>query len=233
MQRLLSRTSFMTSLFLSGILASQFAFAGGISLGGTRLIYPVGAKQVSISVSNTSSDAAYLVQSWTENATGQKSTDFIVTPPLFISNAGDENLLRVMYSGPVLPTDRETLYYFNSRAIPSVDKSKLDNKNVLMLAATTRIKLFVRPSGLTPAADKAPDMLKFTKSDKQLKINNPSPYYITLVQMKIDGREVSDIMVAPQSQISVPLPSGTGNYLSYSTMNDYGGATAVKKVSLT
>ncbi|RHH96552.1 fimbrial chaperone protein [Enterobacter cloacae] len=222
----------LASVVLAGTLASPFASADGITLGGTRIIYPAGAKQASISVRNTSANAAYLVQSWAENANGQKSADFIVTPPLYVSNGGDENMLRVMYSGPALPTDRETLYYFNSRAVPSMDKSKVENKSVLMLATTTRIKLFVRPAGLTPAADKAPDMLKFSKSGSQLRIDNPSPYYLTLVKMSMNGRKVEDVMVAPKSQASVALPAGGGNSLSFSTMTDYGSPTDTKKVSL-
>ncbi|WP_456311016.1 fimbria/pilus periplasmic chaperone [Serratia proteamaculans] len=225
MKRFLSRASLVTSVFLSGILVSHLATAGGISLGGTRIIYPAGVKQTSIPVRNTSSDAAYLVQSWTENANGQKSADFIVTPPLFVSNSGDENMLRIMFSGPVLPNDRETLYYFNSRAVPSVDKSKTENKSVLMLATTTRIKLFVRPAGLNPEPEKAPDLLQFGKSGDQLLITNPSPYYITLVQLKMDGKKLDDVMVSPKGNIRISLPSVSGTTLSYSTMNDYGGAT--------
>ncbi|WP_413504029.1 fimbria/pilus periplasmic chaperone [Serratia grimesii] len=232
MKRFQTRELLLISIFLAGSLVSLSAPAGGISLGGTRLIYPADARQTSIAVRNTSSNAAYLVQSWTESANGQKSTDFIVTPPLFVSNSGDENLLNVMFSGPVLPNDRETLYYFNSRAIPSVDKSKTENKSVLMLATTTRIKLFVRPSGLTPTSDKASDMLQFSKSGNQLTISNPSPYYITLVQMKVNGKKISDVMVPPKDNVNLLIPSGGGDSLSYSTMNDYGGTGNVKVISL-
>ncbi|MGG6196335.1 fimbria/pilus periplasmic chaperone [Pantoea allii] len=232
MKRLLCKKTLLTSLLLAVGVTSQAATAGGIVLGGTRIIYSAGAKQASISARNTSTDAAYLVQSWAENANGQKSADFIVTPPLYVSNAGDENMLRVMYSGPALPTDRETLYYFNARAVPSMDKSKVENKSVLMLATTTRIKLFVRPAGLTPAQDKASDLLSFSKSGSQLKIDNPSPYYLTLVRMSINGRKLDDVMVAPKSHASVSLPAGAGNTLTFSAMNDYGSPTDNKKISL-
>lgn len=227
-----AKNCLVSALLLAGMLASPLASADGITLGGTRIIYPAGAKQASISVRNTSASAAYLVQSWAENANGQKTTDFIVTPPLYVSNGGDENMLRLMYSGPALPSDRETLYYFNSRAVPSMDKSKVENKSVLMLATTTRIKLFARPAGLMPAADKAPDMLKFSKSGSRLNIDNPSPYYLTLVKMNVNGRKVDDVMVAPKSQGSVSLPAGSGNALSFSTMTDYGSVSSSKTVSL-
>lgn len=45
----------------------------------------------------------------------------------------------------------------NVKAIPSVDKSHIEGKNVLQLAILSRIKLFVRPANLpqTPGADLA------------------------------------------------------------------------------
>lgn len=223
---------FIASVFLAGSMVSASAIADGITLGGTRIIYPAGDKQASISVRNTSANAAYLVQSWAENANGQKSNDFIVTPPLYVSNGGDENMLRLIYSGPALPSDRETLYYFNSRAIPSVDKNKVENKSVLMLATTTRIKLFVRPAGLTPASDKAPEMLKFSRNGNKMKIDNPSPYYLTLVNMSMNGRKVEDVMIAPKSQASVSLPSGGGSAIRFSTMSDYGSPTDSRQLQL-
>lgn len=119
----LSKTAARLNIRHSNVFP-QLASAGGIVLGGTRLIYPMDAKQATLSVRNSSQETSYLVQSWTENAQGNKSTDFIITPPLYVSNPGDQNMLRVIFGGPSLPQDRETLYYFNAKAIPSVDKSK-------------------------------------------------------------------------------------------------------------
>ncbi|MCU6396990.1 fimbria/pilus periplasmic chaperone [Enterobacter quasiroggenkampii] len=213
------------------ILSPQFASAGGIVLGGTRVIYPINAKQVTLSVRNSSTETSYLVQSWTENTQGNKSTDFIITPPLYVSNPGDQNVLRVIFSGSGLPNDRETLYYFNTRAIPSVDKSKIEGQNTLMLAAVTRIKMFVRPSGLNVPVEKAPSMLSFKRSGNQVQISNPSPYHITMVQVALDGRKVADTMVAPFSTESLPA-SGSSRTLTYSTINDYGAVSAQQKQSL-
>ncbi|HCO1253920.1 TPA: fimbria/pilus periplasmic chaperone, partial [Escherichia coli] len=143
-------------LVVAGLLFASLApvasFAdGGIVLGGTRVIYPVGQKESSISVRNTSDSSRFMVQSWAEDSRGEKTTDFIVTPPLYVSNPGSENTLRLMYAGGALPSDRETLYYLTAKAIPAIDKNKNAGKNVLMLSAATRIKLLVRPAGLKPS----------------------------------------------------------------------------------
>lgn len=223
-------------LLLGTLLCTATAFfhvatAGGIVLGSTRLVYQTDAKQTTLSVRNSSSETSYLVQSWTENGRGDKSTDFIVTPPLYVSNPGDQNVLRVMYSGPSLPQDRETLYYFNAKAIPSVDKSRMEGKNMLLLAAVTRIKVFVRPLGLPVPVDKAPTMLTFKRSGNTLQISNPSPYHITLVQIMLDGRRIADTMVNPFSTESLAV-SGSPRSIIYSTLNDYGAVSAQQHQSL-
>ncbi|WP_421512189.1 fimbria/pilus periplasmic chaperone [Enterobacter sp. JS8-1] len=222
----------LQGLFLSAtILIPQLALAEGIVLGGTRLVYSLEAKQTTLSVRNSSKETSYLVQSWAENAHGNKSTDFIITPPLYVSNPGDQNMLRVIFNGPSLPQDRETLYYFNAKAIPSVDKSKMEGKNTLMLAAVTRIKMFVRPSGLEVPVEKAPSMLTFKRSGNQVQISNPSPYHITMVQVALDGRKVADTMVAPFSTESLSA-SGSPRTLTFSTINDYGAVSAQQKQNL-
>lgn len=220
-------------LLLATCLLSLSALAdGGIVLGGTRLVYPAGQKQISLSVRNTSQQSGFLVQSWVENASGKKSNDFVVTPPLFVSNAGDENVLRLMYVGPTLPTDRETLYYFNAKAVPSIDKAKTEGSNNLILAAVTRIKIFVRPAGLAGDVDKAPSTLAFNRSGDQVKISNPSPYYITLVKVSSGNKKLKDVMVAPFSNETVTLPKGSASTLAYSIINDYGAISSQKSIDL-
>ncbi|MGA4620898.1 fimbria/pilus periplasmic chaperone [Citrobacter meridianamericanus] len=109
------RVSFFTkkwvvSVLLAGLFPAMAYAGGGIVLGGTCIIYPAGQKEASISVRNTSDTSRFLVQSRAEDRNGKKADDFIITPPLYVSNPGSENTLRLMYAGPALPSDRETLF---------------------------------------------------------------------------------------------------------------------------
>ncbi|RRZ91580.1 fimbria/pilus periplasmic chaperone [Erwinia sp. 198] len=216
-------------LCLLSVLPLCALASGGIALNTTRIIYSQEAKQTSVSVRNTADKAAYLVQSWVEDKEGNKTKDFIVTPPLFTSRAKNENILRLMYSGSALPTDRESLYFFNTKAIPSVDRSSLEEKNTLILATITRIKLFVRPTGLKLAPDAAPAALRFKKAGDKLEINNPTPYYLTLTDIKMGSQKLQDIMVAPFSSDSLAMPAGKNGEISFSTINDYGAVTPPQK----
>ncbi|MEP9266184.1 fimbria/pilus periplasmic chaperone [Enterobacter asburiae] len=215
-------------LSLLAITTSVPAMADGIVLAGTRIIYPAESKQVMQSIRNTSSKSSYLVQTWIESSDGKKTSDFIVTPPLYVSNPKDENTLRVMYTGKPLPKDRESLYFFNAKSVPSVDKKSIEGKNVLLLAAVTRVKLFVRPEGLKPASKDAPSLLGFSRSQDRMLIKNPTPYYITLVNIKSGNTALKDTMVAPMSEASVTLPRGSGSLITYNTINDHGAISPQK-----
>jgi fimbrial chaperone protein len=112
---------------------------GGISIQGTRIIYPQNTKQQSLSVRNSSSADSFLVQSWVEDAEGHKTSDFVVTPPLYLSGPKNENTLRLMRVAGAPVQGRETLYYFVAKAIPSFDDKKDAGKNVLRIATASRM----------------------------------------------------------------------------------------------
>lgn len=100
----------------------------GIVVGGTRLIYDGGKKESSIGVSNPDK-IPYLIQSWVDLQEGDTSkTPFIITPPLFRLDGGQDNILRVVRAGGNLPTDRESLYWMNIKSIPSAEKKRIHCK---------------------------------------------------------------------------------------------------------
>ena len=207
-------------LLLALFSAASVQAAGGIALGATRVIYPADAKQTSLSISNSDTKERYLVNSWIENSAGAKEKSFVVTPPLFVSEPKSENTLRIIYAGEPLPKDRESLFWMNVKAIPSVNKNSLEGKNVLQLAILSRIKLFVRPNNLPQIPEDAPG------------INNPSAYYVTLVNLNVGKTKVDNVMVAPKSDAQVLLPTGVQGNVTFQTVNDYGAVTPAKTVSV-
>ncbi|MFP2237293.1 fimbria/pilus periplasmic chaperone [Pseudescherichia vulneris] len=213
-----------TGSLLAMMLVSS-ASAGGIALGATRVIYPQGAREASLSLSNTSSSDIFLIQSWVANADGSKSTDFVLTPPLFTMKPKKENTLRIMYTGPALPTDRESVFYLNSKAIPSVDKNSLKG-NTLQIATQSVIKLFVRPKHLpTPSADAAKSLTCHIEGGR-VTFKNPSPYFVTLVQFFVGAQKLPNSMVSPKGSLTVNVPGHKNGTVSFQTVNDYGANTA-------
>lgn len=226
------KKSLCGALLCTLIMAGGAHADGGISVSGTRIILPASDGQVSVTLHNSSTTDSYLIQSGVSDASGHKAAGMIVTPPLFVSHPGNENALRIMYTGGALPQDRETLFYFTEKAIPSLNRAGIAGKNVVTMAAAQRIKLFVRPAGLNPEAGKAPDMLTFHRAGNRLEISNPSPYYITLTGLKAGNQELQNGMVAPHDTFSQALPAGAGSAVTFNTINDYGAVTPARTVSV-
>lgn len=218
--------------FILMMISAPVSASGGIALGATRVIYPADAKQTSLAITNSNKQERYLVNAWIENDRGQKEKTFAVTPPLFVSEPDSENTLRIIYAGPPLPSDRESLFFMNVKAIPSVNKENMEGKNVLQLAILSRIKLFVRPKNLAMPPEEALSQLRFERAGNHLKISNASPYYVTLVNLQLGGQKLENIMIAPKNSAQQTLPSGASGALSWQSVNDYGAITPARRVSL-
>lgn len=213
------------------ICGASAAIAGGVGLGTTRVIYPQNSSQASLSIQNTDASKVFLIQSWVSNPDGNKSADFIITPPIFVIQPKKENTMRIMFVGKKpLPTDRESLYYLNSKAIPSGKPE--EGKNTLQIATQTTIKLFVRPDNLPTLSTDAPQSLRCKLIGANLNVNNPSPYYMTLVNLNVGNQKMPNTMVPPKSQVQVPLQGGPGGTITFQTMNDYGAKTVQQTCSM-
>lgn len=194
----------------------------GVVVGGTRLIYDGAKKESALSISNPDA-VPYLIQSWVDAQDGDSAkAPFIITPPLFRLDGGQNNLLRVVRAGGNLPSDKESLYWLNVKAIPSVEKKN----NTLQIAIKTRIKLIYRPQGLAGNPEESVGKLTWRRNGNSLQVSNPSPYYLTFFNLKLNGSAITgSTMVAPLASASFPVPtgSGAGGNLSWQIINDYGG----------
>lgn len=204
---------------------SSLSYAGGVALAVTRIVYPMDAKQTSITLNNTDKRLRFLVQSWIDDSQDPKSNEFIVTPPLFVSKPESENKLRIIYAGKALPNDRESLFWLNTKAIPEIEREEIKDKNILQLAVLSRIKIFIRPQGLNFNIEDVPNSLEFKKSQGNIIVNNPSPYYATLINLEADNEQLNSIMVPPMGTVMIKVSKPNYSQISYQTINDYGAST--------
>ena len=214
---------FIPTTLLAALLVTAGAAQAGVVIGGTRLIYDGGKKESSLSVSNPDK-VPYLIQSWVETTGGgAEKAPFMVTPPLFRLDGGQENVLRVVRAGGNLPSDKESLYWMNIKSIPSV--SKESNQNTLQIAVKTRIKLIYRPQGLKGVPEESAEKLTWHRSGNSLQVSNPTPFYMNFQEIKVAGKEVKEVTyVAPMSSASFALPAGVSSgSVSWKIISDYGG----------
>ncbi|MFI8416098.1 fimbria/pilus periplasmic chaperone [Serratia sp. NPDC078593] len=221
--------AFATAAALSmGAVATSSHAA--IALDRTRVIFNGDQKTMSLNISNQNQQLPYLAQGWIEDEHGNKiQSPFTVLPPVQRVEPGKPSQVKIQ-ALPVakqLPQDRETLYYFNLREIPP----RSDKPNTLQIALQTRIKMFYRPAAIAPQKNAAPsqEALTLTKQGSRYVVNNPTPFYVTLVEgsSRKDGKGVAGfepVMIAPlgSAPLSVSAAAlGSSPVLTY--INDYGG----------
>ncbi|MNG70010.1 Chaperone protein FimC precursor [compost metagenome] len=214
---------FIPTTLLVATLVSAAAAQAGVVVGGTRLIYDGAKKESSLSVNNPDK-VPYLIQTWVETTGGgAEKAPFMVTPPLFRLDGGQENVLRVIRAGGNLPEDKESLYWMNIKSIPSAQKDA--NQNTLQIAVKTRIKLIYRPQGLKGVPEEVTDKLTWQRSGNSLQVTNPTAFYMNFQEVKVAGQEVKDATyVAPGGTASFTLPAGvSGGSVSWKLISDYGG----------
>ncbi|HAM7452722.1 TPA: fimbria/pilus periplasmic chaperone [Escherichia coli] len=197
---------------------------------GTNIL-PFQARYIALgqSVAGTANaDATFKI----ENAGDQKDTQFVITPPLFSMQGKKENTLRIINAtNHQLPGDRESLFWVNVKAIPAMEKDQ-KNENTLQLAIISRIKMFYRPTHLAMAPEEAPAMLRFRRSGSKLTLINPTPYFITVTNMKAGNSNLPNTMVPPKGEVSVDIPHAVTGDISFQTINDYGALTPRIKATM-
>ncbi len=222
------KISLLSALLFS--MASQAA----VSLDRTRVIVNGGDKATTIGIRNDNTEMPYLAQAWIADTSGTKiQSPLMVVPPLQRLEAGKNGQVKIQIlpAAASLPQDRESLYSFNLREVPP----KSTKPNTLQLALQTTVKLFYRPAAIRVDTSAAPFQEKLTLSRKGngFVVNNPTPYYITLIAAGRSEAEAYDdfspVMIAPKS--AAELGAGTSSLgqnpvLTY--INDYGGRPQLK-----
>ncbi|EPE2486102.1 fimbria/pilus periplasmic chaperone [Escherichia coli] len=219
---------FVGSLLLSGAFSSEAA----VSLDRTRAVFNGESNSMTLNISNDNSHLPYLAQAWIENEQQQKITSgpLVVTPPVQRMEPGEKSVVRIQSTPDVkkLPQDRESLFYFNLREIPP----KSDKSNVLQIALQTKIKLFYRPESIKTMPDDVwQDKLILHKVSDGFRIENPTPYYITVIGFAGSEKAAQEdkfeaVMIEPKKEKHIKTDNYKTPWLTY--INDYGGRPSIQ-----
>jgi len=161
---------------------------------------------------------------------------FMVTPPMSRVDPGKGQTFRLMYTGSPLPTDRESVFWFNVLEVPPRPKAKGgEDNNYLQFAIRTRIKIFFRPKGLAGNPLSAIEQLtwRVTKDGKGFiaECTNNSPFNVSFSDVSFKSApEAKDIakggMCPALGKTTFALrgnPDASQGKLSLTAINDFGG----------
>lgn len=203
-----------------------------IALDRTRVVFDGSNNSISLGIANENKSSPYLAQGWLEDANGNKiNGPLTVLPPVQRVEPGSKSQVKIQGLPNIssLPQDRETLFYFNLREIPP----RSEKPNTMQLALQSRIKVFYRPKPivLTKAQMSTPwqNKLTLTKVGDKVHVNNPTPYFVTLIDAKPSEKAKSAgnfqaVMLEPMGKDTLDISaSELGNAPVLTYINDYGG----------
>jgi len=205
-----------------------------IGIGASRVIFAGSDSSQSIDINNRSHNQPYLINVGISDSLTAKSTDsaFMPAPSLFRIEPDTTNKLRILRKTNNLPRDRESVFYLNIMAIPTSKVGQDNNDNTvggtLQIATGNTLKLFNRPADLPMTHKTAMGKLQFSRAGEGIKVTNPTPYYISLNKLLVDGKAVRlDVikgtsMIAPFSASHYPVTAGQGK-AEWAAINDFGG----------
>lgn len=155
----------------------------------------------------------------------------LAAPPLILLKPGTTGTLRLLRTeSDILPVDRETLFELSIASVPS---GKVENQSV-KVAMRSVFKLFWRPEGLPGDPLEAYQQLRWTRNSQGVQLTNPTPYYINLIQVSVNGKALSNVgVVPPKSQRQTSWCQAIAPcHVARRAINDYGGLSAKKEQNL-
>lgn len=228
-------------LILAAICLITLGAQASVVMTGTRVIFPSGLSEKTIQFSNPDPQP-YIIQLQMTNADNQPDphAPFILLPPIFRIEPHNGQTARLIANGTsALPQNRESLFYLNFTQLPSI-KANLQGKNHLVIAITSRVKVFYRPESLSGNAIDAYKDLRFSIKQGKLSITNPTGFYINVnaANIMVSGNVIripQPTLIAPQTTTEwtpeKKIFSLKGATVKLTLVNDY-GTDIIKERSL-
>ncbi|EEW0950313.1 fimbrial chaperone [Escherichia coli] len=220
----LGKAALAALLSLSFSSQSMAAFV----LNGTRFIYEEGKKNISFEVTNNA-DKTYGGQVWIDNTNQGRGVYMVPQPPFFKVASKQKQILRIMNTDTNLPKDRESLFWLNVQEVPPKPEVKDSEGGVLAIAMNSRVKIIYRPASIKNGRQDAEKQLKLEQRGDTTWLKNPTPYYMAIISVKHDGKDISlsDNVMKEIAQFrpfsDVNLGKVVRDKISVDAVNDWGG----------
>lgn len=182
------------------LLITPFHLFANTYVNKTRVIVTEKSQEESFIIHNEGISPV-LIQSWIDDGneyTQPEKIDvpFILLPPIFRVEANSSFNVRVLTIKNKLkdlPKDRESLFWLNVLEIPP---KGINKDNSFQVAFRTRLKLFYRPKNIeNEDINSAIGRIKYSivrGNVKNLLIQNPSPFFLTLMSVSDKNGLISD-----------------------------------------
>ncbi len=197
----------MIKKYIIYIISFIFTFSSyaAIQINKDRFFYKEQDKEILFDIKNKSEKESYIIQSWVSHYNKEDNSEapFIISPSL-IKLAPDENFtLKIIKTDDIKETNKESVYRVNIKLLPVIDDDMAD-KNLILISLNSIYNLFYTPKSIiNKNHDK--DINFSINNENLIKINNPTPYFITIAEAKIDDIDILNkrITLSPFKNYSI------------------------------
>lgn len=213
-----------------------------VGLGATRIIYNSSSLGAVVSVENPNTYPV-LVKSKVYLEDKKTAAPFVVTPPLFLLEGQEQSRIRIVRKGNSPVTDKETLNWLCVEGIPpeaddvwaqgsQSAAARVATLNVVM-KVNRCVKLLDRPETIKTTPDDLAGSLEWKQVGNKLKVQNPSPFYMTLGTLKVNGKEIKDVnYIPPFSSKEFSLSINKVTNIDWTIIGDLGGESRIYSTTI-
>lgn len=205
-----------------------------VKLGATRIIYNPDSAGSTLEITNPQ-DYPILVQSKVMDEDRKNGANFMVTPPVFRLDGGQKSRIRVVRVAGEYPQDRESLKWLCVTGVPpkaddewakgDAKKNSSVSLNIQM-SISSCIKMIIRPSSISGGPEKAGGSLTWVKKGDKIQVDNSSPYYMSMNEVKVGNEKLTSEYVPPFGSTTLSSPkTKAGDLAQWKIITDYGGMT--------
>jgi len=195
----------------------------------TRIIFNAGESSQALNIKN-GADTPSVVQIWSDDGDLMQSPELssapiFAMPPMMKLAPDEQRAIRlVLTSRQSLPEDRESLYWLNIYQIPALSRQTGSAEQKILLPLRLRLKVFIRPAALAVPQPEDVQKLRFIVHERQLTLENPTAWYMSLRLQIANKLKVDDVLVAPFGSFTLPLtrPVQVGESVIYEVFDDNG-----------
>ncbi len=197
----------MLKKYIIYIISFIFTFSSyaAIQINKDRFFYKEQDKEILFDIKNKSEKESYIIQSWVSHYDKEDNSEapFIISPSL-IKLAPNENFtLKIIKTDDIKETNKESVYRVNIKLVPVIDDDMAD-KNLILISLNSIYNLFYTPKSIINKNHNK-DINFSINNENLIKINNPTPYFITIAEAKIDDIDILNkrITLSPFKNYSI------------------------------
>lgn len=205
----------MIKKYIIYIISFVFTFSSyaAIQINKDRFFYKEQDKEILFDIKNKSEKESYIIQSWVSHYNKEDNSEapFIISPSLIKLPPNENFTLKIIKTDDIKEINKETVYRVNIKLVPVIDDEMAD-KNLLLISLNSIYNLFYTPNNIIDKNHNK-DINFFINDDNFIKINNPTPYFITIAKAKIDGIDILNerITISPFKDYSIKNKKITKN----------------------